>query len=515
MSRNPFVLRLVALVVLISMILTACAPAATPAAEVPQAEAPAAEATATEEPTPVPPTATAEPAVELTYTYPGSIPNDLASVEAALSEVTLAKFNATIKLNPVDWGAYTDKVNLMVAAGETCDVLFVAPWMNPSYAQLVANGALYPLNDLLETTPELVSSMPAGAFDATKIDGKIYGVPNQQIWSKPFGPAVRSDLAEKYAFDINSITKLEDLETFLAAVKAGETEVSYPAAGGAFTNEFFGWDPIVSQDAGIVVKYDDAGLTVFNAYDTPEFKAHVELMRKWYEAGYFPRDLVPGEDFNNVWKAGKVGSALLEVVKPTLSNEWKNSRGYDVNAKALGPNFTSTGSVTATMNAVCQTSTAPEKALAFLSLLNTDASFYNTLAKGVEGKHWVWTDEAAKIIEPGPEKDSYNPGSDWMFGNTFNAYYSDATSGKLQEETAAINASAVPSVALGFTFNPEPVKNELAQVTAVVTEKGRPLYNGEIDPTTALPEFLQALKDAGIDTIIAEAQAQLNAFAGK
>ena len=167
------------------------------------------------------------------------------------------------------------------------------------------------------------------------------------------------------------------------------------------------------------------------------------------------------------------------------------------------------------MNAVCQTSVSPEKALAFLSLLNTDPAFYNTLAKGVEGKHWVWVDEAAKIIGDGPEKEAYNPGSDWMFGNTFNAYYTDANSATYQAETAAINAAAVPSVAQGFTFNPEPVKSELALVTAVVAEKGSPIFNGYVDPATALPEFTQALKDAGIDKIIAEVQSQLNAFAGK
>lgn len=518
--------KLLSILLLVAIILAACTPAATPttapAAEQPTSAPVVEQATTaptdvppTDAPTEVPPTEVMEEPVELTYTYPGSIPNDLASVEEALSAITMEKFNATIKLNPVDWGAYTDKVNLMVAAGEVCDVLFVAPWMNPSYSQLVANGALYPLNDVVDTvTPELVRALPAGALDATQIEGKIYGVPNQQIWVKPFGPVVRTDLAEKYNFDISTVKTLEDLEPFFEAVKAGETDV-VPMAGGAFANEYFGWDPVVTQDAGVVVKYDDESLAVFNAYETPEFKTHVELMRKWYEAGYFPKDIAPGEDFNAIWKSGRFAASVLEIVKPGLTNEFKNSRGYDVDSIALGPAFTSTGSATASMNAVCQTSASPEKALQFISLLNTDPVFYNTLAKGVEGKHWVWKDQAASIIEAGPEKDNYNPASDWMFGNTFNAYYSDAESAALQTETAEINASAPPSVAMGFTFNPEPVKNELAQVSAVVTELGRPLFNGEVDPETALPEFIQALKNAGIDAIIAEAQTQLSAFAGK
>ena len=509
MSRTNFILKIVSLAILASIILAACTPAAAPTA------APAAEVPATAAPTEAPAEElTPEPSIELTYTYPGSIPTDVASVEAALSEITLAKFNATIKLNPVDWGAYTDKVNLMVAAGEGCDVLLVAPWLSPSYSQVVSSGALFPLNDLLKAAPELVESMPAGALEATQIDGKIYGIPNQQIWVKPFGPIIRTDLAEKYSFDVSTIAKLEDLDPYFEAVKAGEADV-IPSTDGVFRNELFGWDPLVSEQAGVVVKYDDAGLTVINAYDTPEFKAYAELMHKWYQSGYFPKDAVTEDELNANWKAGKYGASILAVVKPGLSDEEKNRRGYAVDAKALAPAFTTTGSVTATMNAVCQTSKSPEKALAFLNLVNTDPVFYNILAKGVEGKQWVWVDEAAKIIGDGPEKEAYNPGSDWMFGNTFNAYYADANSAKYQAETAAINAAATPSVALGFTFNPEPVKNEIALVTAVVSEKGTPIFNGYVDPATALPEYIQALKDAGIDTVIAEVQSQLNAFAGK
>jgi hypothetical protein len=36
----------------------------------------------------------------------------------------------------------------MESSGEACDLLFVAPWMNSSFAQLVANGALAPMDDL-------------------------------------------------------------------------------------------------------------------------------------------------------------------------------------------------------------------------------------------------------------------------------------------------------------------------------------------------------------------------------
>jgi putative aldouronate transport system substrate-binding protein len=456
--------------------------------------------------------------VEVSYIYPGGIPSDLATVEEALNGLLKDRgVNATIVLTPVDWGSYTDKVNLMVAAGEECDLLFVAPWLAPSYAQLIANGALLPLNDMLDMdAAELVASLPTGALDATTVNGNIYGIPNQQIWVKPFGPVVRQDLADTYEFDISTITDLAGLEPFLSAVAANETD-TFPATSGAFVNEVFGWDPIVTQDAGVVVRFDDGDLTVFNGYASPEFADHVALMRAWYDAGYFPLDEVPGEDFNNLWQTGRFGSSLFEVVQPDISFVFEANRGFPVYAKALAEPFMSTASVSASMNAVCQTSESPAEALQILNLLNTDVEFYNTLAKGVEGKHWVWVDQAANVIGPGPDADGYAPGTDWMFGNVFNAFYNDPALAEqdITGQTAALNAAAPPSVALGFTFDPDPVKNELAQVSAVVSEIGVPLYKGETDPAETLPEFLDALEGAGIGRIIEEAQAQLNAWAGR
>ena len=39
-----------------------------------------------------------------------------------------------------------------------------------------------------------------------------------------------------------------------------------------------------------------------------------------------------------------------------------------------------------------------------------------------------------------------------------------------------------------------------------------PLINGEVDVDEILPVFQKALKDAGIDAIVAEKQAQLDAW---
>ena len=75
-----------------------------------------------------------------------------------------------------------------------------------------------------------------------------------------------------------------------------------------------------------------------------------------------------------------------------------------------------------------------------------------------------------------------------------------------------MNASAVTSSVLGFSFNPEPVKTELAQCASVVNEYYVPLFTGSVDPDAVLPPFLDKLRNAGADKVIAEMQKQIDAW---
>ncbi len=270
----------------LAMLVTACAAPAAPAAPAATA-APAAsgETAPAEQPA-------AQPPVTVSYTYPGTVFKDVKLVEEELNKLITPKTGITLKLNPIDWGAYDEKMKLSFAAGEDCDIVFTAPWIN-NYIQNIANGNLVALDDLFEkNAPGLWASMPATTWDAARVNGKIYGVINQQIFVKPFGFTVRNDLAEKYNLDITKITKYEELEPFIKAVKEGEPDVTPLQSSYNWMFETAGFDPIVSQEVPVAIRFDDKEMKVFNAAATPEFKASVELARKWYDAGYTPKDKI-------------------------------------------------------------------------------------------------------------------------------------------------------------------------------------------------------------------------------
>lgn len=456
--------------------------------------------------------------VTVTYTYPNTVFKDVQVVEDALNELLVERINTKIKLNPIDWGAFDEKMKLSFAAGEECDIVFTAPWIN-NYLLNIANGNFIPLDDLLrDKAPGLWASMPETTWNAARVDGKIYGVINQQIFVKPFGVYVRRDLADKYKLDVYALKTYDDLEPFLKTIQDNEPDVMPLAGAGSWSNEGNGFDPIVTEQVPVVIRYDDKELNVFNAAKTPEFQASVERARRWYEAGYAPKETLTGDDSNAMWKAGKFAiSGLAGVVKPGGEIESEQRSGQPVYAQSMTKPFLTTAGTTATTNAICSTSKNPDAAMRVLEMLNTDVEVYNTLAKGVEGKHWEWADKDKLVIKPGPNNADYNPNTDWEFGNQFLAYYIDAKQAEIKawEATYELNTKSPPSAAMGFNFNAEPVKTELANLAAVTGELSGPLTSGQVDPATALPEYLERLDQAGIQVVIDEAQRQLEEWASK
>jgi putative aldouronate transport system substrate-binding protein len=299
------------------------------------------------------------------------------------------------------------------------------------------------------------------------------------------------------------------------AVKEGEPEVTPLTSSYNWMFETAGFDPIVSQEVPVAIRFDDKDMKVFNAAATPEFQASVELARKWYDAGYTPKDKLEQADADAMWKAGKFAMSMAGVVKPGGDIESSQRFGQEVVSHSVTKPFLTTAGTTATLNGICRTSKNPDRAMQVLELFNTDKDVYNLLSKGIEGKHWEWADQANNVIKPGPNNADYNPNTDWEFGNQFNAYYIDPKQAEIKawDATYKLNNDAPPSVALGFNFNPDPVKTELANIAAVFKEYQEPLANGMVDPATALPEYLQRLDEAGLQAVIAEAQKQLTEWA--
>jgi putative aldouronate transport system substrate-binding protein len=94
-----------------------------------------------------------------------------------------------------------------------------------------------------------------------------------------------------------------------------------------------------------------------------------------------------------------------------------------------------------------------------------------------------------------------------------NSYIWKTEDKDIWDQYKKFNDSAQKSTALGFVFDPEKVKNEVAATQTVITQFNGSLITGTVDPDKYIPQFVAKLKEAGMQKIIDEKQRQLDEWA--
>lgn len=439
---------------------------------------------------------------------------DINTVQDALNKQLKDSINATVNIISVDFGNYDQKMQMVIASGEKFDLCFTANWAN-NYYQNVNKGAFLPLDDLLDQyAPTINTTLPKIGWDAAKVKGKIYAIPNYQIWAMTNDIVVRKDLADKYKFDPTKVTKLEDLTPFFENVKKGEqgitpNGVTKGCLPWGRTLVMNGFDEIAGRDVPGVIKLGDTNTKVVNQFESEEFKNNLKIVRDWYQKGYIRKDAATLSDMEADKKAGKVAFQFGGNYSPGADVGGKAQfGGNDVYDVPVSKSYLLTSSIIATMTAVSKTSEDPARAVMFYDLLFKDKTLYNTLTFGIENKHYKTnSDGTVEMIK----NSGYDySGIGWEFGNQFNAKFLKGQASNIWDETVKLNNSAEGSPILGFSFDPEPVKTELANCNSVVSEYSIMLQTGSVDPDKILPEFLSKLKSAGVDKLLAEEQKQID-----
>jgi putative aldouronate transport system substrate-binding protein len=455
--------------------------------------------------------------VELEWLIFWAEDDDAQMVEDAVNEKLEELINAHLDINWIERGVYRERLRTMIAAGEEFDLLQTAPRFD--YHSYASRGALMPLDDLLaEYGQYTLNMMPEEFWNATRVNGAIYGSPNYQIVARRYGFLAHTSLLEASGFDLESATTLEDIEPLLEYVKNNEpandipwhVRKNYPYDNDMQT--YLGFDTIGGGTSPGVVAIGDASLTVFNQFASDSFRDYVDLMRSWYQKGYIKRDAATTVD-----DAGMVAEGLYPVewamVAPGFLQLMESGRGESLTYVNIVEPFVQTDSIIATMTGISRTSENPERAMMLIDLLNQDTEgLYNMLFYGIEGVHYELRDGFVHQFRAEDNSSPYDPNVFWQFGNTFNLLPREGADPDVPQQTLEMNENSVKSMLLGFNFNPEPVQTELAQAQSVVDEFMPALVAGSVDPDEYLPEFLEKLEAAGVERIIAEKQAQIRAW---
>jgi putative aldouronate transport system substrate-binding protein len=448
--------------------------------------------------------------VELSIYFPGSEQKDKAAVEEELNKLLKDKINATVKINATEWGNWGTKINLMVASGEPFDLMFTAGWDN--FSGNVAKGAFLDLTPLIDKyAQEMKSQMNPLFLSGTKINGKNYAIPVEKEMASEFGVVLNKDLVDKYKFDLTTLKKLADLEPMLQIIKEKEPKVT-PMWGGKNNITLLPFEHIGNGSVpGAISK--DGSTKVVNEFETPEMLEVLKLLKSWNQKGYFQKDPATLKDAEPANKAGTIFAQWQQLTPgkdAVLSKQW----GHPIVQVVLTTPYTSSGDLNGAMTAISRTSKNPERAMMLINLLHTDAKLINTLVFGMEGKHFTTPSNNVVKVPDGMTagQTGYSPGINWEFGNQFLNYLWDNEDPQKWDKYKEFNSSAKPSAILGFSYDAEPVKNEEAAIVNIYNSYIDGLSTGILDPVADLAKFIDKMKKAGLDKIIAEKQKQIDAF---
>jgi putative aldouronate transport system substrate-binding protein len=507
----------ISLVMLLGLVLAGCGggskePSASGSAVAPSASSAASTATSSGDTT----SPTLDP-VELNLYFLAPQVKDVNLIEAEINKITTEKFNATVKLNYLFWDSYFDKQKLLIASGNPIDLMFTASWA--SYSQYVSQKAFLELDDLLDQYgQDIKDNINPAYLKAPRIEGKLFAIPTQKDMAGITGVLMNKELVDKYNFDLSTVKTPADFEPFLKVIKENEPDIipflnKNDEGATYWANDFI--EPLDTKMPVVVANRGEA--QVVNMYEYPKYVELVKLQRDWVQKGYINKDISTLQDSTPLKKAKKA-FMWVEQLKPGKADEMQAQLGYplvQVNAYADQKPVATTGALTGSMIAIPRSSKNPERTMMFINEMFKNKDLMNLLAWGIEGKHYKKIGENQIDYADGVDATTsgYTGMAQWaMGGSQFLDYLWVSEKTDKWDQMKAFNESAEISATLGWTFNAEPVKNEIATLKAAVTQYNAAIATGTVDYDTFYPKMKNALEKAGLQKVMDEVNKQIEAF---
>ncbi|OMF26753.1 ABC transporter substrate-binding protein [Paenibacillus sp. FSL H8-0548] len=453
---------------------------------------------------------------ELTMALPifGAVPADMKLVEAEINKLTQEKLNTTVTILPLSIGSYDQQMNLMTASGEKLDLMFTFG-IGSKYATDAISGKLLPIDPLLDKHGQgIVEAIGAEYMESARVNGQIYGIPTLHSFASQPAVFMRKDLVEKYNIDVDAIHSLNDLDNVFKIIKENEPGVFPLASGLSKAMDFYRSYDKLGDGNGVLPGFDN-DLKLVNWYETDEYAQLLNKMHNWFKAGYVNKDAATTKtNTADLLKANKAFS-YITMNKPEIRAQEERLIGQELVVVNLDiESYAVTTDVIVGLWGIAQQSENPERVMKFLELMYTDKELVNLIIWGIEGKHYVNVSDNIIRYPEGVDISTVGYTMNALTtSNPFIAYTFEGQDPKIGQSVKEFNASANKSKALGFSFNPSNVQNELTAITNVTNRYKSVLETGSVAPESILKEFIIQLKSAGINKVIEEKQQQLDAWA--
>lgn len=452
---------------------------------------------------------------EIVWVYPTAPPNDVDAVSEKVNEYLKDKINATVKLTPLDWGAYGTKKDNALNGGEKIDLLWLA---GSDYTGAAKQQSIIEIDELMDTfAPKTKEMLGEDFINGARVDGKLYGVQANKDKAASHMIVYRKDIADKYNLDLSHVESPADLYPVFDVIVKNEPNMTPMAISGGKTIydmnlALNGFDSLGGNKfVGVMTGENDDTTKIVCPYETELFKKSCEQSYEMYKRGYFFKDAAVLDNASELIKSGKA-FCYWEQDQPSKLAEINNASDYEWAKVNLTDAVMGTSDTLGSVTTIPYTCENPERVMKFVELFNTDPYLNNLINFGIEGEHFEKvSDNVIRITEKG-KKDYDNQGTMWERGNTFINYTIEGDDPDKAKNLEAFNKSAKISPVLGFVLDSEEFSIEATACSNVVSEYLRTLTYGAGDPDVLIPQFVEKLKRAKIDTIVELSQKQYDAW---
>lgn len=461
-------------------------------------------------------------AEDIVFAIPLSKTVDMSPIEDEVNKITENKLNVHVKIEGISMANYSNQVGLMMSGGEQIDIV---SWIG-TYSSLIAKKQLMPMTDLIDQYgADAKEVLGEELLKSTTSNGDLYGLPVNNGKAAVLNLVIRKDLVEELNLPVDQLTQAADFDGYCknldlitemyAKIHEAHPEMACVVPSQTNPNGFMITGvPFVdglNDSLGVLMPGEDSKLE--NIYATSEFEKLCEYAYDWNQSGYVLEDATTTQETNNTYMQNNRAATFFITGEEGQAEQITTATGVDVESIKLVEPYITTASVNGIGFGISSTSKHPEAAMKFLNEMYSNADLVNLLDWGIEGVHYEVQDDGTVDFPEGVDASNttYGLNMDWFFGNQFlSKIWGKGRDTTIYERLEANNKNAQFTPVMGFSYNSEPVSTEIAAISNVTNQYLPGLQCGSLNPSETIPEFLQALDDAGINVVIEEKQKQLD-----
>lgn len=452
---------------------------------------------------------------EATMVLIGNQQADQEMVLEKINEILTKDINTKLNIVMLSMGDFTTQLPLMLQGGDKVDLV---PVINSFASTFISNKMIVDLSGYVEKHGVHMKNAFAQLGEELLYTGCIndfmFGIPVIHGSSGVSTVCLRKDWLEEAGFTAEDIKSIGDMDQVYEAVQKNHPEaiMLWMNKGTQADSRYETCDPLTDFN-GVLLNYGEKP-EVVNFFASDTYKELVTRHYNWAQKGWISKDAATTTDQpSTVVQAGR---AFSYYTPGGADAEALNSVSCGTQMLCIPVTegqLTTTGFCWNSWG-IAQSSENPERAFLLLDYLYNSAEVTDLINYGIKDVHYVVGEDGLYRYPEGVDYSNatYTFNQGWELPNSFLGGIWEGNDPDLWEKQIQITKEAQQSCALGFAYDSTALSTEIAALSNVKSQYTDALNAGAVDPEVELPKFLEALEDAGMQKVIDEKQAQLDAW---